>query len=131
MSRIEVYTDGSCLKNPNGPSGWAFIINDSSKMILCSGGERSSTNNRMEITAVIEALKFCDSNKKYIICTDSEYVIKCATGVWAQKANNDLWVLLSKEMARINLEWKWVKAHSGIALNEKVDMLAKSEAKKF
>jgi ribonuclease HI len=123
----DIYTDGSCLKNPNGPSGWAFILKQSKSTIICSGGEEKSTNNRMELTAVIEALNWCQT-RKCNIYSDSQLTIKCATNEWKRKANLDLWDQYNIISRHFEINWVWVKAHSGIDLNEQVDKLARAEA---
>lgn len=131
MTEIIVYTDGSCLKNPDGPSGWAFLIKyDNENSLVCSGYEKSSTNNRMEITAVIEAVKFLNkySNRKITIKTDSMLVINCMTGKWGRKTNTDLWFELDKLSKGLDIKWVWVKGHSGIEENELVDKHARDEA---
>ena len=87
-----VYTDGSCAPTNPGPGGWAFVLIDYEEHEWhVSGGEKHSTNNRMELTAVIQALDFSPKIKKYLIYSDSMYVINCAKGKWARKKNKDLW----------------------------------------
>lgn len=126
---IEIYTDGSCIPNP-GPGGWAFIIIDENLTEWHgSGNDKSSTNNRMEMMAVIEALKFIQK-KRCIIHTDSQYVINCATGKWKRNKNLDLWKKYDKVSLDIKIEWIWVKGHSGDKYNELVDYLAKKEVKR-
>lgn len=134
---VSIYTDGSCLK-PNGPSGWGFVMLKNGTIWEVSGGEEKSTNNRMELIAVIEALKF-DDNRKYIIFSDSLYVIKGITEwmdawkrrCWKKVKNVDLWQELDSVVRGKNVEWRWVKSHSGDKYNERADFLAKKEAKKF
>lgn len=133
MSLI-IYTDGSCMPNP-GPGGWAFIVladyNDEYPIEWhVSGGYEQSTNNRMEMMAVIEALNFINK-KKCVIYTDSQYVINCASGNWARKKNLDLWSEYDEASKNIEIEWIWVKGHSGNNYNEIVDRLAKQEVKKI
>lgn len=125
-----IYTDGSCIGNP-GPGGWAFIIlaTDSDGEWRVSGGEINTTNNRMELTAVIQALEFTYYEKKYIIYSDSMYVINCASGKWARKKNLDLWGEYDNISIGKNIEWVWVRGHNGDKYNEIVDFLAKQEAK--
>ena len=131
---IDIYTDGSCLKNPDGPSGWSFIfvepISDE-PILIGSDGCSSSTNNRMELTAIIEALAYIEDDVSYNIYTDSQYVIKCATLQWKRKANLDLWIIFDKAVINKNVTFHWVKAHNGNKYNEMVDSFAKNEAKKF
>ena len=131
MSKYQVpkiYTDGSCLKNPGGASGWSFCLPMKDKTWLVSGGVPSSTNNRMELVAVIEALKSV-SNDEYEIYTDSLLTLNCAQGIWKRKANLDLWCEYDKVSKGKILSWNWVKGHSGNKFNELVDRTAKTEAK--
>lgn len=129
MSKItDIYTDGSCLENPGGASGWAFGVLENGKEWFMSGGEQSSTNNRMELLAVIEALKFVQGNE-YNIYTDSNLTLKCAKNEWKRKANTDLWSIFDKVSHGKKLNWFWVKAHNGNKYNEIVDQMAKNEAK--
>ena len=122
-----IFTDGSCLKNPNGPGGWAFTLIENGKQWTLSGGESSTTNNRMELMAVIEALCFAQGNE-YVIHTDSELTMKCAMGVYKRKANKDLWDEYDRALRSRKINWVWVKAHNGNSLNEYVDHLARKEA---
>jgi len=123
-----IYTDGSCLENPGGASGWAFGIIENNEEWFMSGGEKSSTNNRMELLAVIEALDFVQGNE-YNIYTDSNLTLKCAKKEWKRKSNIDLWTLFDKVSSGKKLNWFWVKAHNGNRYNEIVDKMAKNEAK--
>jgi len=141
---IKIYTDGACAGNP-GPGGWAAIIifQDEKKELF--GGEKLTTNNRMELTAAIKALEYCDqkdgkqpSLKKIKIFTDSTYV-KDGITIWIDRweknnwktadkknvKNIDLWKKLKELSASINVEWNWVKGHSDNPLNEQADKLAK------
>lgn len=135
----EVYTDGSCLGNGNGrnsPGGWAFIWLDTKddKEWLVSGGEKETTNNRMELEAAIRALDFCAGD--LTIYSDSLYVIKGITEWifgwkkrgWAKVKNRGYWERLDRATQGRRVEWRWVKAHSGNFYNEKVDKLARREA---
>ena len=126
-----IYTDGSCRPNP-GPGGYGFIILDRNTNggpieWHISGGEDNSTNNRMELTAVIEALKFAYDKKDIKMYSDSMYVINCAQGKWLRKKNIDLWREYNYVSNGKNIEWIWVKAHNGNKYNELVDNLAKKE----
>lgn len=124
-----IYTDGSCIPNP-GPGGWAFIvINYDGREWHVSGGEKESTNNRMELQAVISALLFTHDKKKYIIYSDSMYVINCAQGKWSRKKNKDMWKEYDQASQGKKIEWIWVKGHNGDKYNEIVDRLAKQEVK--
>ena len=122
-----IFTDGSCLKNPKGPGGLAFTLIENGEQWTLLGGESSTTNNRMELMAVIEALDFAQGNE-YIIHTDSELTMKCATGVYKRKANKDLWDEYDRALGSKKINWVWIKAHNGNRLNEYVDRLARKEA---
>ena len=137
---IEIYTDGSCLQNP-GNGGWAAIINYEGNIKKISGSEKNTTNNRMELLAPINALKQIDSNKQIEIYTDSQYVKLGITewiNTWIKNnwqtskkedvKNKDLWIELYDLNNSFNIKWNWIKAHSGNALNEEVDLLAKKAA---
>jgi ribonuclease HI len=137
-NQIYIYTDGACKGNP-GPGGWGAFIKYNDKTLELHGGELDTTNNKMELTAVIEALKAIkDKGKPIIIITDSTYV-KNGIEQWihnwkkngwksaAKKPvkNMELWQQLDNEVAKINnLKWEWVKGHSGDIGNEKADELA-------
>ncbi len=139
---ITIYTDGACYNNP-GPGAYAAIILDEDKEIEITGFEPSTTNNRMELQAVIEALKVIKKNKKIILYSDSNYVVK-GINEWIQNwklrgwktssnkavKNKDLWEKLDEEISKKNVQLKKVKAHSGDKYNEKVDSLAKEEIDK-
>lgn len=127
MSSI-LYTDGSCLVNPNGPGGWAFILIENNMEYRVSGQNKSTTNNRMELEAVIEGLSFCQ-NTHCSIYTDSTLVLKCAQGLWKRKKNLDLWAEYDRVSKNKTLVWTWVKGHSGDHFNSLVDEMAKAEAK--
>ena len=137
---IEIYTDGSCLENP-GNGGWAAIINNNGKIEKISGNEKNTTNNRMELLATINALKKIKSNNEIQIYTDSQYVKLGITewiNTWVKNnwqtskkedvKNKDLWIELYDLNNSFNIKWNWIKAHSGNALNEEVDLLAKKAA---
>ena len=135
-----IYTDGACLGNP-GPGGWAAIIIEKKNKIELSGSEQNTTNNRMELCAIINALSSFQSRKNLKIITDSRYVID-GINLWLKKwqlndwktstkkqvKNKDLWVRLDILTKEHSVEWEWVKGHSGDHFNEKVDSLAKSKA---
>jgi ribonuclease HI len=126
---MAIYTDGSCLKNPGGAGGWCFCLIENDKEYIVCGSEPETTNNRMELTAVIEALKVIKNNVEYIIYTDSQLVLNCAIGKWKRKANIDLWNIYDKVSKNKKLNWKWIKAHNGNKYNELVDKIAYNEAK--
>ena len=133
---IEIYTDGSCLKNP-GNGGWAAIINIDGNIHKISGSEKDTTNNKMELTATIEALKSIIKPSEIELYTDSQYV-KNGINIWiinwknngwktASKkpvANKELWIELDTIVQFHNVQWFWVKGHSGNHYNEIADQLA-------
>ena len=127
---ILIYTDGSCLSNP-GPGGWAAIILDGASKIILKGREKSTTNNRMEMMAVISGLESVSNDDNVTIYSDSKYVINSITLGWKRKANLDLWKLLDQQLIGKNVEWKWVKGHSGDKYNDEADQIAFSEATTF
>jgi ribonuclease HI len=134
---MNIYTDGSCLGNP-GPGGWAATCDD----FEISGAEVHTTNNRMELTAVARALDAC-VRADVCIWTDSTYVKNGITkwihgwkrNGWKTAArgdvkNKDLWVKIDALLSGMkNVEWRWVKAHNGHPMNERVDTLAREQAK--
>lgn len=124
--RLVVYTDGSCSPNP-GKGGWGFIVLEDDIEVHMSGGEQKTTNNIMELTAVIEVLRMYSHYRKFYIYSDSKYVINCAKGVWGRHKNKQYWAEYEKYSRGKNIKWKWVKAHNGDKYNELVDKLAKSE----
>lgn len=134
-----IYTDGSCIGNP-GPGGWGFNVTLDNQEYDVSGGEKDdTTNNRMELTAVIEALIFVPKNLNIEIYSDSMYVINGITKWiknWKRKnfmqvKNTDLWKKLDKLSENRKINWNYVRAHNGDLKNELVDKLAKSEADKI
>ncbi len=133
---IEIYTDGACRGNP-GPGGWGALLRSGKHEKELWGGEQHTTNNRMEMTAVIESLKAMKRPSDIVLTTDSQYVRKGITewiDGWKKKnwqtaarkpvKNADLWKEIDRLAATHNIEWKWVKGHSGHAENERVDELA-------
>jgi ribonuclease HI len=133
---VEIYTDGACRGNP-GPGGWAALLSFAGREKEISGAEASTTNNRMELQAVIGALQALKRSVSAIVYTDSQYVRR---GVlewlpqWKARGwktadrkavkNQDLWELLDREQARHSIEWHWVPGHAGVPGNERVDRLA-------
>ena len=127
-SQITVYTDGSCAPTNPGKGGWAFVILDYKDCEWqVSGSEKWSTNNRMELQAVISALEFAYDEDDFIIYSDSMYVINCAKGIWKRKKNTDMWEKYKKISENKKINWIWVKGHNGDKYNEIVDKLAKKE----
>lgn len=138
---VTIYTDGACLGNP-GPGGWAFIFEDDSK--IASGFEKHTTNNRMELEAVIQALKRVPIGTLAEIITDSKYVIDGITKYLAKwkingfktsdkrpVKNQDLWAQLGDLDDELQVHYRWVQGHSGNELNERVDKLARAAAKEM
>jgi len=127
---IQIYTDGSCISNPNGAGGWAIaIIEEDGYEYYFSDKNPSTTNNRMELTAVVEAISSVKENQECIIFSDSQLTINCANGKWKRKANLDLWKEYDKVSKNKIINFEWVKAHNGNKYNEIVDELAYNEAK--
>ena len=141
---IKIYTDGACVGNP-GPGGWAAIILVENEKKELFGGEKLTTNNRMELTAAIKALEYCanqeekqPSLKNVRIFTDSTYVKEGIT-VWINNweknnwktadkknvKNVDLWKKLKDLVKSKQIEWRWIKSHSGDTMNDLADKLAK------
>jgi len=120
---IQIYTDGSCLGNP-GPGGWGAVIVEKDNVTEISGNEIESTNNRMEISAVIKGLEKTKQNQKVKIYSDSQYVINTMTKNWKRKANLDLWFKLDQLVHEREVLWKWVRGHEGDFYNEKAHNLA-------
>jgi ribonuclease HI len=133
---VEIWTDGGCKPNP-GPGGWAAILRFRGKERELTGGERATTNNRMELTAAAAALEALTRPCEVTLHTDSEYVrngiTRWHTG-WVRRnwrnaagdpvANMDLWRRLLEAAKRHTIEWKWVRGHAGDPMNERADRLA-------
>lgn len=144
MHEIEIYTDGACSGNP-GAGGWGVILRCGTTEKELSGGERETTNNRMELTAVIEALKALKKECRIILYTDSRYVMDGinqwmpnwksngwrTTNKKSPVKNIDLWQQLDALVSQHQIKWVWVKGHNGHPENERVDTLARSQAKSF
>lgn len=123
--RYILYTDGSCLSNPNGPGGYAAVlIQDNKEIQRISGGNPSTTNNRMEITAVIEGLRMIPEGTEVLLKSDSEYVIKTIQGAYSAGKNSDLWQQLGREIKKRHITCEWVRGHNGNVWNELCDELA-------
>lgn len=142
-NKVKVYTDGSCLGNP-GPGGWAYVIVDGDTVSQMSGGAAETTNNRMELMAVINALTSLKKASAVTLYSDSQYVIKAFKEGWLEKwkangwknstgdvKNKDLWKLLLIVSMKHELTWEWVKGHAGDQYNEICDSLAVSAAKHY
>ncbi len=133
---IEIYTDGACRGNP-GPGGWGVVLIAGKHRKTLHGGERKTTNNRMELTAAIEALNALKGSRKVVLHTDSKYVMDGITSWmanWKKRGwktaakkpvkNVDLWQALDEAASRHEVDWKWVRGHTGNAGNEEADALA-------
>jgi ribonuclease HI len=133
---IEIYTDGACRGNP-GPGGWAVLLKKGEHEREISGAEALTTNNRMELTAVIRALEALKRRVQANLYTDSEYVrrgVREWLPEWKSRGwltaarkpvkNQDLWEQLDRLITGHDIDWHWVRGHSGIAGNERVDRLA-------
>ncbi len=136
MSHVIIHTDGACKGNP-GPGGWGAILQAGGKTKEICGGERLTTNNRMELTAAIMALEALTRPCNIDLHTDSKYVMDGITGWihgWKARGwktadkkpvkNDDLWKRLDIARARHEVKWHWVKGHAGHELNERADQLA-------
>jgi len=138
---IKVYTDGACRGNP-GPGGWGAIIFRDNEEIELFDGDKITTNNQMEMTAAIKALEYLkDEDQKILLYTDSDYlrqgitswIVNWKNNNWRTAAkkpvkNKELWILLDQLVQELNIEWHWVKGHSGDPGNEKADNLANKGA---
>ena len=144
MTAIEIFTDGACSGNP-GAGGWGVILRYGETEKELSGGDAQTTNNRMELTAVIEALKALKRECEITLYTDSRYVMD-GVNEWMPNWKKNSWRTTNKKSAVKNLElwqeldsllskhkikWVWVKGHNGHPENERVDKLARDAAKSF
>ena len=143
MSDFIIYTDGACSGNP-GPGGWAAIIISKNQEYEIFGCEKSTTNNRMELIAVINAIKEIREKAKITINTDSKYILD-GINKWIHNwklnnwktsnrkdvKNSDLWKELDNLNLQHNIKWVWVKAHAGHEYNERADKLARIQSECF
>lgn len=148
MNEIVIYTDGGCHGNP-GPGGWGAVVIDGNDVHLFSGGEKNTTNNRMELMAAIQSLKAVVSNEQWKsseinVFSDSQYVKNGITSWiknwkkngWKTSAkkpvlNQDLWMQLDELYNALNVNWQWVKGHAGVKYNEMCDQLCQTEIAKY
>lgn len=144
MKQVTIYTDGSCKNNP-GPGGWAAVLSYAGTEKELSGGEPDTTNNRMELTAVIKALSALKERCAVDLYSDSRYVVDGVTKGWAASwrkrgwkksdgkpaLNPDLWELLLNQLTQHKVNFIWVKGHADNKYNERCDTLAQSEADKI
>ena len=138
-SRVTIYSDGACSGNP-GPGGWAAVVIDRGHERELSGGESSTTNQRMEIRGALEGLRALEGRRRVDLYSDSAYVVNCFRDKWyerwrengwlnAQKrpvGNRDLWEALIEAAERHDVTWNKVAGHAGDALNERADRLARA-----
>jgi ribonuclease HI len=137
---VEVYADGACRGNP-GPGGWGALLVEGARERELHGGEPATTNNRMELTAVIRALDALPRGSRVRLYTDSQYVQKGMTewlAAWKRRGwrtadrkpvkNEDLWRELEEAASSHRVEWHWVKGHAGHPGNERADALANKGA---
>lgn len=144
LKKVEIFTDGACKGNP-GPGGWGAVLRYNGVEKEISGGEANTTNNRMELTAVIRALEMLKEPCEVVLCTDSQYVSNAIKLGWAKKWKSNNWMRNKKEKAlnpelwdRLlslcdihNVEIIWVKGHAGHPENERCDRLAVAAAEKY
>ena len=144
MKHVNVYTDGACSGNP-GPGGWGAVLEYNGQRREMSGGERETTNNRMELTGVLEALRALKEPCDVTLVSDSKYVIDALTKGWARSwrargwvksdkkpaLNSDLWAVLLELCERHTVHCQWIKGHAGHPENERCDAMAVAEAAKF
>ena len=144
MKTVTLYTDGACSGNP-GPGGWGAILEYNGNRKEMSGGEINTTNNRMELTAVIRGLQALNQSCIVELYSDSKYVIDALSKGWAEgwkkrgwiksdkkpALNPDLWEVLLEQVARHELHYHWVKGHADNPMNNRCDELAVAEWKKL
>ncbi len=144
MKTVNIYTDGACKGNP-GAGGWSAILEYEGREKELCGGEKSTTNNRMELTAAIEGLKALKTPCKVILYSDSQYLVNAINKGWleswkqkgwrkadkSQVLNDDLWKALDALLSTHEVEFVWVKGHDGHAYNERCDELASGFAEKL
>lgn len=144
MKKVYIFTDGACSGNP-GPGGWGAVLRYNTTEKELSGGEKETTNNRMELTACIEALTLLKEPCEVELTTDSQYVVNGITKGWAESwrqngwrkadkkpaLNSDLWEALLVQCERHKVTFNWIKGHAGHEENERCDTLAVGAYQKY
>lgn len=144
LKNVDLYTDGACSGNP-GPGGWGAVLIFRGKRMELSGGDAMTTNNRMELTAVIQGLQRLKERCRVRIYTDSQYIVNAVNKGWVfgwqnnnwlkkdkkPALNRDLWEPLLDLLAAHQCEFVWLKGHAGHEENERCDALAVAQAEKF
>ena len=144
MKKVQIFTDGACSGNP-GPGGWGAVLRYGEREKQISGGEPDTTNNRMELTAVIEALRLLKEPCEVLLCSDSKYVCEAIEKGWAKNwrkngwiksdkkpaLNSDLWAQLLELLEIHRVTVQWVKGHAGHPENECCDRLAVAQSEKY
>lgn len=126
-----LWSDGSCLRNPDGPGGWAYVITHNGRQIAKDSAHLPrTTNNRAELVAVIHGLDALPDGSTVLVRSDSKITVNCATGKWRRKRNRDLWSKYDRAAARhTDVQWHHVRGHRGHAWNELADRLAGNAAR--
>lgn len=144
MKKVDIYTDGACSGNP-GAGGWGAILRYGAHEKELSGGEAQTTNNRMELTAVIQALSLLKEPCQVVVHSDSKYIIDAIQQGWAKKwqangwmrnkkekaLNPDLWQQLLQLLEIHQVEFHWIKGHAGHPENERCDRMAVAESQRY
>lgn len=144
LPKVIIYTDGSCSGNP-GPGGWGAVLISGENKKTIAGGSKSTTNNRMELTAVIEALSALKCPCEIELHSDSQYFINTMTKGWIESwqkkgwvksdkkpvLNRDLWERIIEETSKHDMTYVWVRGHNGDEYNELCDFLATEQTKKY
>ena len=144
MKKVEIYTDGACSGNP-GPGGWGAVLVYNGKEKELSGGEKETTNNRMELTAALSALEALREPCRVILTSDSKYLVDAIEKGWLESwmkkgwrkadgkpaLNVDLWQRLVIQLEKHEVEFVWIKGHAGHPYNERCDEMAVCESRRF
>ena len=144
MKTVEIFTDGACSGNP-GPGGWSAILRYNGAEKKISGGASATTNNRMELTGAIEALRLLKEPCRVVLTSDSRYVCDAVQKGWAKSwrrsgwrkadkkpaLNSDLWETLLELLERHDVTFRWIRGHAGHPENEECDRMAVAESRKY